>query len=94
MSQGESHAAGYPVSHLANKVLSNESVLKIWGSTMLFERAINLANNTPTDALCGAWGLDAADVDARKRKETPLSIREAGSLAELHGLRLEDILPV
>jgi hypothetical protein len=61
---------------------------------MEFERVRELTNATPTTALCGAWCLSAEDVDARKRAETPLSIREAGSLAELHGLRLEDVLPV
>lgn len=61
---------------------------------MTFDRAETLARNTPTSVLCEAWGLMPQDVDARKRARTPLTIREAGSLAELHGLRLEDILPV
>ncbi len=61
---------------------------------MEFERVLDLAYDTPTGALCAAWGASPEDVDARKRAETPLTIREAGSLAELHGLRLEDVLPV
>ena len=61
---------------------------------MHYARAIQLAAITPTVALCKAWNLSAEDVDARKRAETPLTIREAGSLAELHGLRLEDVLTV
>ena len=61
---------------------------------MEFKRATELTNATPTAALCAAWGIATEDVDARKRQETPLTIREAGSLAELHGLKLEDVLPV
>jgi len=61
---------------------------------MEFERVLNLAEITPVGDLCAAWGTLPEDVDARKRARTPLTIREAGSLAELHGLRLEDILPV
>jgi len=61
---------------------------------MEFTRVTELTNATPTEALCAAWNLAAEDVDARKRQETPLTIREAGSLAELHGLKLEDVLPI
>jgi len=61
---------------------------------MEFERVTALTKATPTATLCAAWGIKAEDVDARKRAETPLSIREAGSLAEMHGLKLEDVLPV
>ena len=61
---------------------------------MEFKRAAELTRNTPTAKLCEAWGLTAEDVDARKRAETPLTIREAGSLAELHGLLLEDVLAI
>jgi len=59
---------------------------------MGFERVQELTNTTTTAALCAAWGLSTEDVDARKRGRTPLTLREAGSLAELHGLRLEDVL--
>lgn len=59
---------------------------------MEFKRVTQLTNATPTGDLCKAWNLTAEDVDARKRAETPLTIREAGSLAELHGLTLEDVL--
>jgi hypothetical protein len=61
---------------------------------MQFARIVELANATPTAVLCDAWGHGPEDVDARKRAETPLTIREAGSLAELHGLLLEDVLSV
>lgn len=60
---------------------------------MRFQRVLELANNTPSCVLCEAWGASSEDVDARKRARTPLTLREAGSLAELHGLRLEDVLP-
>lgn len=63
-----------------------------WGSTMHFQRVVQLASDTPTGALCHAWSMTAEEVDARKRAGTPLTIREAGSLAELHGMLLEDIL--
>jgi hypothetical protein len=59
---------------------------------MQFARLAALINNTPTAELCAAWGIDAEDVDARKSERTLLTIREAGSLAELHGLQLEDVL--
>jgi hypothetical protein len=59
---------------------------------MRFERVFELAKATPTSVLCEAWGASDDAVDARKRARTPITIREAGSLAELHGLRLEDIL--
>jgi hypothetical protein len=59
---------------------------------MKFERVLNLANDTPIGVLCQVWVVSPEDVDARKRAETPLTVREAGSLAELHGLRLEDVL--
>ncbi len=61
---------------------------------MQFERIVSLANATPVSVLCEAWGADREDVCAREHAGTPLTIREAGSLAELHGLRLEDVLPV
>ncbi len=61
---------------------------------MQFELIANLANATPNGVLCDAWAVDREAVDARKRAETPLTIREAGSLAELHGMKLEDVLPV
>ena len=61
---------------------------------MHFKRAIQLAAATPTGVLCDAWGLSPEDVDARKSERTPLTVREAGSLAELHGLLLQDILSV
>ena len=61
---------------------------------MQFARLVELVNTTPTAVLCAAWGVSPGDVDARKCAETPLTIREAGSLAEMHGLRLEDVLTV
>lgn len=61
---------------------------------MEFKRVTELTKATPTEALCKAWGLTAEDVDARKNAETPLTIREAGSLAELHNLLLEDVLSI
>lgn len=61
---------------------------------MRFENVMGLARETPTSVLCAAWAADADDVTACTRGERPMSIREAGALAEIHGLRLEDVLSV
>jgi len=61
---------------------------------MHFQRIKELVNATSTATLCAAWGMDHEGVDARKHAEIPLTIREAATLAELHGLRLEDVLAV
>lgn len=61
---------------------------------MQFDRSYALAADTPADALAEAWGLSAADAQACSRKERPMTIREAGALAELHGLKLLDVLAV
>lgn len=61
---------------------------------MGFERAVKLANDTPTSVLCEAWGASPEYVASRKRADHPMSLREAGDLAELHGLRLLDVLAV
>lgn len=59
---------------------------------MEFKRVLDLANETLIAALCAAWDASPEGVDARKRAETPITVREAAILAKLHGLRLEDIL--
>lgn len=61
---------------------------------MQFERATELANATPTSVLCATWGKTPAYVASRKICEHPMTIREAGDLAELHGLNLLDVLAV
>jgi hypothetical protein len=61
---------------------------------MRFERLVELANATPTSVLCEAWGSTPEYVDGRKHCEHPMSLREAGALAELHGLKLLDVLAV
>ena len=65
-----------------------------WGLTMRFQRVIELANNTPTSVLCEAWGESPEYVASRQRQEHPLTLKEAGDLAEVHGLTLQDILSV
>ena len=60
----------------------------------MFERVTNLAIATPTGVLCEAWGSTPEHVAERKSADSPMTIREAGAVAELHGLLLEDILPV
>jgi hypothetical protein len=61
---------------------------------MGFQRIVELANATPTSVLCEAWGEMPDYVLSRKRSECPMSLREAGDLAELHGLKLLDVLTV
>ena len=61
---------------------------------MRFQSIVELANATPTSVLCEAWGESPEYVVSRKICEHPMSLREAGDLAEVHGLKLLDILPV
>lgn len=61
---------------------------------MKFEYVIQLARDTPTGVLCEAWGADAAHVASAKKGERPMSLREAGALADVHGLKLLDVLTV
>jgi hypothetical protein len=61
---------------------------------MQFQQVIEMVKSTPTDALCAAWSATTADVLDCKNGERPVTIREAGALAELHGMKLLDILAV
>ena len=61
---------------------------------MHFGTVISLANATPTGVLCEAWEVSPEDVAARKCGKSPMTLREAGDLAELHGMLLQDILSV
>lgn len=61
---------------------------------MQFERVVDLAKATPTSVLCEAWGASAEDVNTCKQGERPMTIREAGALADVHGLKLLDVLAV
>ena len=61
---------------------------------MKFARAATFARDTPTVTLRAAWGLNDADVIRRQKGEHPMTGREVGELAFLHGMRLEDILAV
>jgi len=65
-----------------------------WGLTMRFQRLLELANDTPVSVLCEAWGESPEYVVSRQRSEQPMSLREAGDLAEVHGLKLENVLGV
>jgi hypothetical protein len=71
-----------------------DRVLEIWGLHMRFDRVLELANATHTSVLCEAWGATPEHVADRKRADHPMNIREAGALAELHGLKLLDVLTV
>lgn len=58
---------------------------------MPLARIVELANATPTATLCQAWGVSPEYVASRKQADTPMSIREAGDLAEIHGMTLLDV---
>lgn len=53
---------------------------------------IALLKSTPTASLSMLWGMSQSAVRARKKGEQPLTIREAGLLAQMHGMNLEHIL--
>lgn len=61
---------------------------------MEFEQVVQLARDTPTSALCKVWGASSGEVTSLKNGERPMTIREAGALADLHGMQLLDILAV
>ena len=61
---------------------------------MQFETATTMANGTSTADLCRAWGTTSDDVIDCKTGKRPMTLREAGALAELHGLKLADVLAV
>ena len=61
---------------------------------MRFEHVVQLARDTPTGDLCEAWGETPAEVIHCKRGERPMTIREVGALADVHGLKLLDVLAV
>ena len=56
------------------------------------ERLVAQARDTPTGALCEAWGVQADSVQGVKNGERPMTIREVGALAELRGRTLADVL--
>jgi len=62
------------------------------GYGMQFEQVASLAGKTMTGALCTAWETDPADVIDCERGKRPMTLREAGALAELHGLELAEVL--
>jgi hypothetical protein len=61
---------------------------------MQFQNVIGVARDTPTGVLCEAWKLDATAVHACLQGERPMTIREAGALAELRGMELQDLLTI
>lgn len=61
---------------------------------MKFERAMKLAHITQAGALCAAWETTPEDARDCTQGKRPMTIREAGALAELHGLKLLDVLTV
>lgn len=61
---------------------------------MEFKQVMQLARDTPTRALCEAWGASAGEVTSLKKGERPMTIRQAGALADLHGKQLLDVLAI
>ena len=61
---------------------------------MQFENAYALATDTPAMKLGKAWGMCETCVARCTHGKRPMTIREAGALAEIHGLKLLDILAI
>ena len=61
---------------------------------MDFESIVALARDTPDSDLRAAWGTSPAATTSRKTGKRPMTIREVGALAELHGMKLPDILAI
>lgn len=59
---------------------------------MQFEHVMQLARDTPTSVLCEAWGASPTEVSSRTKGERPMTIREVGALADLHGMKLLDVI--
>jgi hypothetical protein len=59
---------------------------------MQFQHITTLASDTPTETLSRAWGTCQDDAMAAQKGKRPMTIREAGALAELHGMKLEDVI--
>lgn len=59
-----------------------------------FQRVRELAENTPTAALCEAWDASPDYVRVLRHAPRQMTIQEAGRLAALHDLTLPDILAV
>lgn len=53
---------------------------------------IALLQSTPTISLAALWDMSLSAVRARKKGEQPLTVKQAGLLAKMHGMNLEHIL--
>lgn len=71
---------------------TSEHAFEYLGIYMHFQRAKELAENTPTHILCEAWGLSVEGVELSRLRVHQLTVEQAGELAALHGLTLPDIL--
>lgn len=61
---------------------------------MQFDHAYALARQTPAAALSEAWETGEESALHCAHGKRPMTIREAGALAELHGMKLLDVLAV
>lgn len=77
------------ISKLYNLVTSTTGVTK-----MQFDHTYTLAKRTPTKALTEAWQMCENCTHRCTHGKRPMTIREAGALAELHGLKLLDVLAI
>lgn len=53
---------------------------------------IALLQSTPTISLAQLWEISPSAVRARKKGEQSLTVKQAGLLAQMHGMNLEHIL--
>jgi len=61
---------------------------------MQSERLVALARDTSASDLCEAWKLHHKEVEHVKSGKRPMTIREVGALAELHGMLLGEVLAI
>lgn len=61
---------------------------------MQFDNTYTLARTTPTKALTEAWQMCENCAHRCAHEKRPMTIREAGALAELHGMTLLDVLAI
>ena len=81
-----------PVTAMLYRLEQPNIYSKNWGSTMHFQNVFKLAADTPSGVLCDAWGVSPREASELIQNKRPMTIREAGALAEVHGLLLEDVL--
>lgn len=59
---------------------------------MQFQRVLNLADDTPAHTLREAWGVDLSEVSLLAQGKRAMTVRQVGALAEIHGMKLLDLV--